>query len=293
MSRPDSHPVPRRWDGTPTGDCPQRTLRVAADCPTRLLRTAQSATCRDCGNRIDWYTHTHTRRIALHPHELPAAAVPPPLRWHVQSGVAFPAGDGSAWCRIPHARLCPSTARTALPPHLADLRRRLAIRTRRLLDTRAFIPPCPEVNAAPEPTCRPSRPVVQILYGRYLAAQPIDAIQCVAQTRRRIRCTSPLLSSDAPAGTWKLLPATAERGQLALPAAVMALYDLSHLPYEEQVRWRTQRCTVHAATPSAADLALTDWEPFDPLLHHQHIHDRLPTGTRRQRREPERTAPNS
>jgi hypothetical protein len=117
---------------------------------------------------------------------------------------------------------------------------------------------------------------VQILYGRYLAAHPVDAIQCVAQTRRRHRCTSPILTPDAPTGIWKLMPATAEHGQLALPAAVMAVYDLTHLPYDQQVRWRTQRCTIHAATPTAADLAQADWEPFDPLLHHPHIHDRLP-----------------
>ena len=68
------------------------------------------------------------------------------------------------------------------------------------------------------------------------------------------------------------MPATAARGQLALPAADMAVYDLTHVPCAEQLRWRTQRCSAHAAAPAAADLALADWEVFDPLLHHQHIH---------------------
>ena len=75
--------------------------------------------------------------------------------------------------------------------------------------------------------------------------------------------------------------ATATQGQLALPAEVMAVYDLSSLPYGEQLRWRTQRCPPHAATPTAADLALTDWEPFDPLVHLAYVHRRLPTHSRR------------
>ncbi|WP_326647267.1 hypothetical protein [Streptomyces sp. NBC_01750] len=79
--------------------------------------------------------------------------------------------------------------------------------------------------------------------------------------------------------------ATAARGQLALPAADMAVYDLTRLPYTEQLRWRTQRCTAHATAPQAADLALADWEVFDPLLHHQHIHARLPLPVKHRRQE--------
>ena len=56
----------------------------------------------------------------------------------------------------------------------------------------------------------------------------------------------------------------------------MAVYDLSHLPYAEQLRWRTQRCPAHAATPGAADLALAGWQVFDPLLHAQHLRTALP-----------------
>jgi hypothetical protein len=56
----------------------------------------------------------------------------------------------------------------------------------------------------------------------------------------------------------------------------MAVYDLSHLPPAEQRRWRTQRCTAHAAAPGAADLAPADWQPLDPLLHAAHIHTCLP-----------------
>ncbi|MER6617489.1 hypothetical protein [Streptomyces xantholiticus] len=132
---------------------------------------------------------------------------------------------------------------------------------------------------------------MQILYGRYLAACPVNAIQCVAQTRRRQRCTSAVLDPAVPGGIWTLMPATARHGQLALPTGDMAVYDLTHLPYDTQIRWRTQRCTTHAAAPAAADLALTDWEPFDPLLHHAHIHQRLPDSARRTRHTTSRTCP--
>ncbi|MGI5401477.1 DUF6083 domain-containing protein [Streptomyces sp. CA-135486] len=281
-------PSGRRWDGSPAAPRRLRALRVAADSPSRLLRTAQPQRCRDCGHRIDWYTGTHGRPVGLHPQELAAAVVPVSCRWHVDSGIAHAAGDGSRWCRIPHPVLCPARQPTdPLTPQLAELRRRLAVRTRRLLDTGALTPaPLSNPPAAEVSVCRPARPVLQILYGRYLAARPVDDIRCVAQTRPRHRCPHPVLAPDMPTGIWTLMPAIAARGQLALPAADMAVYDLTHLPYAEQLRWRTQRCPAHAAAPAAADLALADWEVFDPLLHHQHIHARLPVPVKHRRQEP-------
>ncbi|MFE9045665.1 hypothetical protein ACFYOG_32770 [Streptomyces sp. NPDC007818] len=65
--------------------------------------------------------------------------------------------------------------------------------------------------------------------------------------------------------------------QLTLPNADIAVYDLTHLSYSEQIRWRTQRCPTHAATVTTPDLTLADWEPFDPLLHHALTATRLPT----------------
>lgn len=210
--------------------------------------------------------------------------MPADHRWHVSSGLAFAAGDGSAWCRLSHAVVCPARdADAAAVPELKRLRRALAVNTRRLVDAGSFTPVAPMDPAARrlEDPCRPSRPIVQIMFIRYLAARPLDEIQCVAQTRRRDRCTLKMLDSHGSAGIWRLVPATATEGQLALPAQVMALYDLSALPYAEQFRWRTQRCPQHAAAPTAADLALTDWESFDPLVHHAYVHQRLPTRMRR------------
>ncbi|TQE15113.1 hypothetical protein Sipo8835_46590 [Streptomyces ipomoeae] len=277
-------PTPRHWDGSPL--VPHRVrhcLQVTPGSASRLLRCGQSDRCRACGNRIEWYHRGNRRPVRLHPHELPAARVPAGCRWHVSSGMAHPAGDGSSWCRLPHALVCPARDTPPTPPELAQLRRVLAVNSRRLIDAGTFTPsPAPPDDPTPQPTvCRPARPIVQLLYVRYLAARPVEEIQCVAQTRRRHRCTSPLLTPDAPAGTWVLMPATATSGQLALPAEVMAVYDLSRLPYAEQLRWRAQRCPQHAATPTAADLAVADWDPFDPLRHHEHIRTRLPARTRR------------
>ncbi|MFI8759353.1 DUF6083 domain-containing protein [Streptomyces sp. NPDC058319] len=276
----------RHWDGSPVQSPARRSLRLDPDSPTGLLRCAQRGRCRECGNPVEWYHRVRDRPVRLHPRELPVDDVPADYRWHVSSGLAYPAGDGSAWCRLAHAVVCPARdADPAIVPTLTKLRQVLAVNTRRLTDIGVFTLTTSTDQLAQqlEDSCRPARPVVQLLYVRYLAARPVDEIQCVAQTRQRDRCTHKMLTPDRPAGVWKLVPATATRGQLALPAEMMALYDLSSLPYAEQLRWRTQRCPQHAAAPTAADLALTDWEPFDPIVHYAHMHPRLPTHARRPR----------
>ncbi|MER6094097.1 DUF6083 domain-containing protein [Streptomyces bluensis] len=270
-------PAGRHWDGSPRITRRPRPLQVASTSPSRLLRAGQSGRCRQCGNRIDLYQRADQQPIALHPAELSTAHVPEPCRWHLSGGIAYPHGDGSTWCRIPHAVICPRrtpTCRTGT--HIETLRRQLAVRTRRLIDAGAFAATPPTASQPAEDTGNPARPIVHMLLCRYLAEHAIEHIRCVAQTHHRHRCTHPVLAPTGPAGTWKLLPTGPGRGQLALPDVLMAVYDLSSLPYSEQLRWRSQRCPAHAATPSAADLALAGWQTFDPLLHASHIHTRLP-----------------
>ncbi|MFJ2628591.1 DUF6083 domain-containing protein [Streptomyces sp. NPDC087532] len=111
----------RRWDGTPNRPHHrQRALCVASDSPTRLVRSAQPSRCCDCGNRIDWHTRPDARPVSLHPQELDATTVPAASRWHVSSGIAHPAHDGTPWCRIPHLALCP--AHSPHPAHPSDRR---------------------------------------------------------------------------------------------------------------------------------------------------------------------------
>ncbi|MFF2367822.1 DUF6083 domain-containing protein [Streptomyces sp. NPDC058122] len=275
----------RHLDSGPTTPRPRRLPRTAPDHAGRPPRCGWRDLCRECGNRIEWHhrgTGPHRRPVRLHPNELPIAQVPAAYRWHVSSGIAYPAGDGSSWCRLPHAVVCPARDTDSIPAALASLRQALAVATRRLIDTGAFTPAPehPAPTGAGTRTCRPPRPVVQLLYVHYLASRPVEKIRCVAQTRRRDRCTGPLLAPGAPAGIWRLTPVTAASGQRALPTDIMAVYDLSHVPYADQLRWRAQRCPQHAATTTTTELAVADWEPFDPFRHHEHIHTRLPAGHR-------------
>ncbi|MGQ4361715.1 DUF6083 domain-containing protein [Streptomyces sp. SAS_272] len=282
----DPHPAPRNWDGSLRRAHPRRSLRISDHSPSRLLRAGRTSRCRNCGNRVDWYQRTDDRPIALHPAELAADHVPPPCRWHLSGGIAHPHDDGSGWCRIPHAVLCAHrTSLHRLGPQLDALRRRLAVTTRRLSDSGTFTaeprPPASTPTHAGDE--HPPRPVLRILLTPYLSSHPIQEVRCIAQTRHRHRCTQPVLSLAQPAGRWRLLPIQPQHTQLALPDGLMAVYDLSHLSYSEQLRWRTQRCTVHSAAPGAADLALADWQPFNALLHTAHIHPRLPHPSTRPR----------
>ncbi|MEV7374662.1 DUF6083 domain-containing protein [Streptomyces sp. NPDC090301] len=279
------HPTaPHHWDGTlHTG--PRRTLTLARDSPSRLLRCAQNAHCGQCGNRVDRHTTTSPRPVSLHPAELSTTLVPQRYRWHLASGIAYPAGDGSRWCRITHTAVCPAAIEPeALPDSLNAIRRQLALHTRRLIDTAGFttLPSAPPV-ASGDSTCRPQRPVVQLLYTRYIATRPVEQIQCVSQTRRRTRCPNLVLAPGTAPGRWRLMPPTPRRRgtrQLTLPSSDIAVYDLAHLSYQEQIRWRTQRCPAHASSTTAPDLVLADWEPFDPTLHHEFTATRLPAETR-------------
>ncbi|MFJ2751212.1 DUF6083 domain-containing protein [Streptomyces sp. NPDC087297] len=262
-----------------------RALRIAMDSPHRLLRTAQGGPCADCGNQVHWHQGIEHQPVCLHPHELPTAAVPELHRWHIGAGIAYPAGDGSPWCRIAHRTLCPAReAPGPLTEHLVMLRRRLALQTRRLLDDGVFTPPGqhPPAGPRPMPPCRPARPVVDLLGSRHLAARPIEEIRCVARTHRGTRCLNRVLAPRRPHGTWRLTTLLLGRPPV-LPAVEIAVYDLGHLAHAEQQRWHAQRCPTHALIPEAADMARRDWEIFDPQLHLQHIATRLPTGQARHR----------
>lgn len=264
---------PRRWDGSRTGHRPYRLLRLAPDTRARALRAPQSKPCARCGNRVEWYDRDDGRPVPLHPHELPAEQVPEGMRWHVFDGIAHPVPDGSAWCRVPHLPLCPATAEPAAARlgRLTGLRRHLAVATRQRIDNGLFTPP--PTLSGPEPDA-PQREVVLLLHVLYLAPSRVEAIRCVAQTRRRGRCPHPVAASGAGTGVWAAhpVPPAPARDHLTghQVGTLMLIYDVSRLPYGEQVRWRQQHCPDHAAT-LAADVELPAWEPFDAFAHHQHI----------------------
>ncbi|MFD5559089.1 DUF6083 domain-containing protein [Kitasatospora griseola] len=273
------------WDGTRKGTPTTRTLRIDPNSPTRLLRSAAASTCRFCGNHIEWCYRTDGSPVPLHPAELAATNVPPPKRWHLASGIAHPGGSGSSWCRIAHTALCPANSphTGATTPTLTELRRTLALNTRHLANN-GFQPAArgsttPKTDPAQIEPAPPQRPIVHMLHTHYLAPGPLPHTRCVAQTRTRDRCRNPV--TDHSEGRWTLMPVepagTAPRHLAThLLPTEMAVYYLSDLPYSVQLRWRRQRCAVHDYG-TAADIAVTEWEPFDPFLHHTHIHSRIPT----------------
>ena len=276
-----------RWDSTPKNYRPPRALRVSPDSPTKLLRGARLSRCTTCGNVVEWYHQPTGDSVPLHPYELPAQDVPSDDRWHVHSGLAHASDDGSAWCRIRHLAVCPTTRTAPRNNHqflLDRLARDLAINSRRLQDKGIFTPATPAAPDAQKQALPPAerRSIVQLLYVRYLAPGPLHRLLCVAFTRTRRRCPHPVLDPQAPAGTWILQPAAppSQERQLPLPDSWMAVYDLSGLPYSEQLRWHAQRCAAHAAAPTAADAAMKEWEIFDARVHHQHIHSELPDASR-------------
>ncbi|MFE0631590.1 DUF6083 domain-containing protein [Streptomyces sp. NPDC058864] len=276
------------WDGSQKNYRPRRSLRIDTDSPSRLLRSAQGGRCDYCGNRVEWYQRPGSTSVPLHPDELPAGTVPSGERWHVSSGIAHASHDGSAWCRVRHHAVCPAGPAGNRSPLLTETRRALGLTSRRLQDAGVFTPQ-PQEPARPAPL-PPVRPVMGLLYTRYLAPGPLEDLQCVAHTRTRRRCCQPVLDPQALPGTWRLEPVDPllRPGDGRLPAAqeVMAVYDLTDLPYAEQLRWHKQRCPTHAAIGEAADHARTEWEPFHPDRHHPFIRDRLPAPSPAPGRDP-------
>jgi hypothetical protein len=283
---PAGSPDSVHWDGSGRlGRGFRRALRLHPATRTRLLRAAQRKPCPRCGNLLEWYYRDDGRPIALHPGELPITRVPEEHRWHVLEGIALPGADGTPWCRLPHSALCPAAARATTATHPLDkLRRQLAVNTRRLLDTHSFTP---SIASAPPPvTDVPAsdrrRDVAQLFHTLYLAPGSVEEMPCVSLTIRRTRCPYSLTRQARDLGMWTTVsvPSGRHRGRQReltdhLTSTAMAVYDLSHLPYLSQLRWRAQHCPVHAASP-AADIALTIWEPFDAFAHHQHITPTIP-----------------
>ncbi|MFN1193239.1 DUF6083 domain-containing protein [[Kitasatospora] papulosa] len=263
------HPRTHRWS-TRQHPSPGMTLHGPGGLP-------RAGRCRQCANPVVWHPRGDQRLIALHPAELPTTHVPGSWRWHLSSGIAHPHAGGQAWCRIPHTALCPaSTPLSDAPRPVQNLRRQLALRSRRLTDAASLTPPATPLRAPRTGALSAvSRPVVQLLLGRYLADDSLERIQCVAAAGPDgQRCPRPVQDPHTPTGTWRLLPLYHPRGAAARPARLMAVYDLTWATPGDQRRWRAQRCPEHAAV--RPDLTNTGWQVFNPVGHTVHIHTRLP-----------------
>ncbi|MEV5426906.1 DUF6083 domain-containing protein [Streptomyces cellulosae] len=250
-------------------------MQIAAHSPSRLLRAGQTGRCRSCGNRIDWYQRDDNRPTPPHLTAAATTDVPAACRRHTSNGIAYPHDDGSGWCRLPHAAQCPRASQHRVTsPRQTLLSRHLTVRSHRLIDTSALTP-APSTSSTLTETTSPDLPVVRILLTPYHAQEPVEIIRSIAQTRQRHRCTRPSLDPPRPAERWTPLPVQPHHSHPALPGGTMAVHNLNHPPYGEQLRWRTQRCTTHTAL-SAADLPLADRQPLTPLLRTAHIRTQLP-----------------
>ncbi|MFG3398725.1 MULTISPECIES: DUF6083 domain-containing protein [Streptomyces] len=196
---PTPAPDGRHWDGSPRALRRPRTLRVTTTSPSRLLRAGQTGRCRHCGSRIDLYPRPDQRPIALHPAELTVTDVPKSCRWHLSGGIAYPHGDNSAWCRIPHAVLCPHRTSTCQAgTRLEAIRRQLAVRARRLIDTRALTP-APPVTPQPDAP-NPADPTAPSSNCCCAATLPSSGSRsCAASPRPATGTAAPTSSSPPPA----------------------------------------------------------------------------------------------
>ncbi|WP_435229162.1 DUF6083 domain-containing protein [Streptomyces sp. Tue6028] len=96
------HPRPLHRPGT----SPSRPPRAGGHTGHRRWR----------GNRIDLHQRADGRPIALHPAEPADAASPASRRRHLSCTTAHPHGDGSNWCPVPRAGLCPQRTLTCRTP---------------------------------------------------------------------------------------------------------------------------------------------------------------------------------
>ncbi|MFD7817651.1 DUF6083 domain-containing protein [Streptomyces sp. NPDC059785] len=125
----------------------------------------RSGWCRRYGHRGALPLRPDLRPIAQHPVDLATVRVPRSCHRHPQGSTARPHGDGTPWAWVPHAVLRPHrdpTGRTG--PYRKAERRRLALRTRHLIDTGVLTPPA----TLPQPV----RPPVQTLLTRCLTGSP-------------------------------------------------------------------------------------------------------------------------
>ncbi|MEU6110655.1 DUF6083 domain-containing protein [Streptomyces albidoflavus] len=267
----------RNLDQSPWSTRPRR-IQIHDSSPSRLLRKGQQRPCKYCGNLVEWFERTNDVGIPLVPKPLPADRVPMSQRWHVYGGVAHAAWDGTAVCRVAHPAVCPADPTQRPDGLLRDVLLRYRTLMNIRMDKHHWVPDLhPAHPTTPTAAAEPqARHVVLLLSILYLAEGEITDIRCVAQTKAGERCRSALAHGDP--GFWLEHPIQ-DAGRSTLSADLvgtpMLVYSLQSLSWDEQLRWRDQRCEVHGSGEVPA-LAASAWESFDPFLHVDHV--RRPKG---------------
>ncbi|MER8188217.1 DUF6083 domain-containing protein [Kitasatospora sp. NPDC094015] len=268
------------------GDGLQNT-RLHASNPSKVLRARARATCKWCGNLIDWFDRFDGGRIPLTPMTFPSDQVPAQNRWNVDRGIAHH-GAIAGECRIPHPAICPSVDHVGQDPEIARMTHVLRLNTRKLIDSGVFTPPvaAPEDEeeiAQPEPAAAAAAGEVRhvLCHGSVLKICPgrVEDLRCVADADRTgRRCESPVF--DATEGRWTRvdIPHAAGRNGKAILLTYrgqMWVWEINPLEFKDALRWLWQKCPNHRDAPEAYERELID---FSTARHAPFILSRRPEG---------------
>lgn len=172
-----SHPC---GDGSPRTAHPHTRppLQASGARPCRRLHAGQTRCCSACGDRTELCPHAGRRLVALHPAGSAATEVPEDCREQLSAGIARPRGDRIDWCRSSRRLFCPRRAVTSRArPQLEAMGLRLALRTRRAIDTGVHATSATTSRSA-RPSAAVARPVVCILRNLCPGNTPAGKVGC-------------------------------------------------------------------------------------------------------------------
>ncbi|WP_411142226.1 hypothetical protein [Streptomyces sp. x-80] len=183
-------------------------------------------------------------------------------------------------CRLPHPTVCPMVTHTDGDREPESVRRALAVRTRKAIDAKTFVPrefkPLDEDEVAEQHVTvadGAERHVVRHSTRLWLAPTTIQNLRCVARSGDD-RCSKAVRAEDSPEGDWEEADtplAPGRSGQQVLAAgSTMWVWVLNVLDYDSLNRWIKQRCPAHWKN-SAPDAEAPEWVHFSALRHDAHI----------------------
>ncbi|MFD9811905.1 DUF6083 domain-containing protein [Streptomyces sp. NPDC059080] len=255
-------------------------MRVWGSSASKTLRRTAQDCCVYCGHAMEYFDRFDGGRIPLVPVEFPAARVMPRQRWQVDNGVAYLNPGAQGACRLPHPAVCPMAEHTDADRELEDVRRVLAVHTRKAIDTGQFVPReakdidetvVAEQHIAVEEGTE--RHIVRHAVGLWLAPTTVQDLCCVALSQGA-RCGTAVRAEDDPEGAWEEIDipsVTGRHGQQVLAAGdTMWVYGLNALDFDALQRWVKQRCPIHWKS-TAPDAVAPEWIHFSAMHHDSHI----------------------
>lgn len=279
-----------RWDGSiQDNGFPRRNLKIWNSSSSRTLRSDAVATCRYCGNRMEYFDRFDGGRIPMVPKELPSRQIPARFRWSVFNGTAYRGDGGMRWCWLPHPTACPGVEHTDSDRELDSLRRALALHMRKLISEGQFTPPAhpaaDEHDVAEQHvvTTSNTRHIVRLTGTTlWLAPCALKDIRCVAHVQRTgQRCQNELFNPDSKEGNWQQVDIPAEPGRAGQAVLweghTMWAWVVTVLDFPAMQRWAKQRCRFHWEDSTAHNAVPDEWIHFHPVRHTDFILRKRPT----------------